>query len=65
MAGLNHKGPIEKGPKTGRILGNCKKTEAEQTHSRKYELGKGLGWHKKNPYSKGIKLRMRAGDYQE
>lgn len=29
MPGLNHKGPEENGPKTGRKLGKCKKTESE------------------------------------
>lgn len=31
MAHLNHKGPDESGPKTGRKLGTCKKNESEKT----------------------------------
>jgi hypothetical protein len=47
MAHLNHRGPEEKGPKTGRMLGNCKKTDKEKTLSKEYHLGKGLGRKRK------------------
>lgn len=41
MSHLNHKGPEERGPKTGRKLGLCKKSETEDEVSG--EMGKGMG----------------------
>jgi len=41
MPHLNHTGPEGKGPKTGRKLGKCRKTEIEKIQMG--ELGKGLG----------------------
>jgi hypothetical protein len=41
MPHLNHTGPTGEGPKTGRKLGKCNKTEIEK--SLMGELGKGLG----------------------
>ncbi len=40
MPRLDHTGPEGKGPKTGRKLGRCKKTEEEQQEA---QLGRGLG----------------------
>lgn len=65
MAHLNHKGPEEKGPKTGRMLGKCRKTDEEQEQTQHYELGKGLGRHHKNSCTKGRGSRNQAGDYQK
>lgn len=39
MPHLNHRGPESKGPKTGRMLGECHKTESELQETG--ELGKG------------------------
>lgn len=41
MTRMNHKGPEEQGPKTGRMLGRCKKTAAEEKQMGM--LGKGMG----------------------
>jgi hypothetical protein len=41
MPHLDHTGPEGKGPKTGRKLGKCKKTQTEQKEIG--ELGKGQG----------------------
>jgi hypothetical protein len=43
MAHLNHMGPEEKGPKTGRMLGKCHKVEEEKKMQKAYTLGKGIG----------------------
>ena len=40
MAHLNHMGPEEKGPKTGRKLGLCRKKTDEISE---FEHGKGMG----------------------
>ena len=40
MAHLNHRGPDEKGPKTGRKLGLCNKSGNETIN---YKLGQGMG----------------------
>jgi hypothetical protein len=44
MPNLNHTGPGGEGPKTGRKLGRCKKSEQELQSSG--ELGKGMGKRK-------------------
>lgn len=41
MSHLNHRGPEERGPKTGRKLGLCKKSDVESSESG--EIGKGMG----------------------
>ncbi len=56
MPNLNHKGPEGKGSKTGRKLGNCRKTEADLTNTA--ELGKGLGNHYHNPDAVGNGKRI-------
>ena len=38
MPHLNHTGPEQKGPKTGRKLGKCKDKEKSE-----YKLGEGMG----------------------
>jgi len=56
MPQLNHKGPEGNGPKTGRKLGGCKKTDAEQKAMG--ELGKGQGKHYHNPDAIGQGKRL-------
>ncbi|MBN1952497.1 MAG: DUF5320 family protein [Bacteroidales bacterium] len=63
MAHLNYKGPEEKGPKTGRMLGKCKKTKEEGERSPNYELGKGMGRHRKGECSSAAGNRNQAGGY--
>lgn len=56
MAHLNHRGPEEKGPKTGRKLGLCKKTKEETID---YKLGQGMGKKKRancDDHGKGLRL---------
>jgi len=57
MPHLNQKGPENKGPKTGRKLGKCKKNETEQNEMG--ELGKGLGKrrHSEGGQGKGKRLK--------
>lgn len=42
MAHLDHMGPENKGPKTGRKLGKCKKDEKSE-----FEFGVGMGMKRK------------------
>jgi len=62
MAHLNHRGPEEKGPKTGRLLGICKKTGDDLKKMQKYELGKGMGKARRSGYGQGSGLRKNASD---
>lgn len=63
MAHLNHKGPEDKGPKTGRMLGKCHKTDKEkQIISKKYNLGKGMGRKKRKVCAEGKGNRLRASE---
>ena len=58
MAHLNHKGPEEKGPKTGRKLGLCKKQPGETTD---FELGQGMGLKRRKACPQpGKGLRLKA-----
>jgi hypothetical protein len=54
MAHLNHMGPEEKGPKTGRKLGLCKKRPGETSD---FEPGLGMG---KKRYDEGFHHRGRG-----
>lgn len=45
MPHFDHSGPLSQGPKTGRKLGKCKKTNEELNELGK--LGKGLSLNKK------------------
>jgi hypothetical protein len=65
MAHLNHRGPEEKGPKTGRMLGNCHKTAEEQAKSDKHRLGKGLGRRRKGNCDGSRGQRNRASELFE
>lgn len=48
MSNLNHKGPENKGSKTGRKLGQCKKTEDELKQIGELGQGQGKRRHAKN-----------------
>jgi hypothetical protein len=54
MAHLNHKGPEEKGPKTGRKLGLCKKLPGETSD---FEPGRGMG---KNRHTESIRHNRKG-----
>jgi hypothetical protein len=45
MPRLNGKGPENKGPETGRGLGNCHKNKEQSTEQ--YQLGQGMGKRRK------------------
>lgn len=57
MSNLNHKGPQDLGTKTGRMLGNCKKSEEELT--KQGELGVGMGKHFNSQEGKGKGKRLK------
>lgn len=60
MPHLDHTGPEGKGPKTGRKLGKCRKTESEQLQMG--DLGKGTGkrHHSGGGKGKGKRLKYRS-----
>jgi hypothetical protein len=53
MPNLNHSGPEGQGPKTGKKLGSCKKSESELNQSEELVKGKGKLHHSKNLSGKG------------
>lgn len=55
MSQMNGKGPKGKGPKTGRGLGNCKKTVSDETA----QLGIGQGKRRKSGGGKGKGKRLK------
>ena len=57
MPHLDHTGPEKEGPKTGRKLGKCHKTDDEQTTVG--ELGKGLGKRKLSGGGSGKGKRLK------
>ena len=60
MPGLNHKGPENQGPRTGRGLGKCNKNNLspEQVN----ELGVGMGLRRRcNSQSTGLGKRRQSG----
>jgi hypothetical protein len=61
MAHLNHKGPEEKGPKTGRKLGLCKK-KPEESSDFKPVQGMGMRKHSQNFRLTGKGRRMHANE---
>jgi len=63
MAHLNHNGPEEKGPRTGRGLGKCRSNNTDVEHKSEYQLGKGLGRNKKNNECQEHGKRLKAGKY--
>ncbi|MDF1546983.1 MAG: hypothetical protein P1P88_04130 [Bacteroidales bacterium] len=61
MAHLNHMGPDEKGPKTGRKLGRCKLNAEELLQKNNHQIGEGLGRKKKDKDCKESGKRLKAG----
>jgi hypothetical protein len=61
MAHLNHMGPEDKGPKTGRKLGLCKKKPEELTE---FEHGQGMGSkrHSESFHHRGRGRRSHANE---
>jgi len=57
MPHLDHTGPISEGPKTGRKLGLCHKTEAEQTQKGEFGQGNGERRHAGGGQGKGKRLK--------
>lgn len=57
MPHLDHKGPESLGPKTGRKLGLCKKTESEKKEMG--ELGKGQAAHRHSCNEEGKGKRIK------
>jgi hypothetical protein len=62
MAHLNHRGPEEKGPKTGRLLGKCNKTEEDKKKQDVSRLGQGMGKKMKAGCNEGKGSRSRASE---
>ncbi|PKP34758.1 MAG: hypothetical protein CVU00_05490 [Bacteroidetes bacterium HGW-Bacteroidetes-17] len=57
MAHLDHKGPENKGPKTGRKLGKCK-TDVKS----EFEFGVGMGMKRRaDNHSEGKGKRLKSG----
>lgn len=56
MPKMNGTGPNGKGPKTGRGLGECKKTSPEKEIT---NLGKGMGQRRKSGGGKGRGKRLQ------
>lgn len=56
MPELNHKGPENEGPKTGRALGRCKKKEAADTS----RMGVGQGLRRRSGGGQGEGKRLRS-----
>lgn len=57
MPHLDHKGPENSGSKTGRKLGNCKKTEAEKKEIGELGVGRGERNHSGGGKGKGKRLK--------
>ena len=66
MPQLDHTGPEGKGPKTGRKLGLCKKTQNELNYNQSV-LGIGMGEKRKdrNGECSSSGKRLKAGKYIE
>jgi len=59
MPHLNHTGPESKGPKTGRKLGKCHKTEKEKDETGTLGIGEAL--KRKSGGGKGKGKRLKSG----
>ncbi len=53
MPNLNHSGPKGQGPKTGKKLGECKKTDEELKQTGVSSADQGKHHHSKNLFGKG------------
>ena len=62
MPKLNHQGPEGHGAKTGRKLGNCRKSESESTLIG--VLGKGLGKQRHSPFDTGAGMGKRINYFK-
>jgi hypothetical protein len=59
MSQLNQKGPENKGPKTGRKLGKCKKSEDEILD---FDFGEGMGKKRRMGGGQGRGQRLHTFD---
>jgi len=59
MPKLDHTGPEGQGPKTGRKLGKCHKTETELKEQGELGQGQGKKHHSKNTCGKGKGKRIK------
>ncbi len=59
MPNMNHKGPDGNGPKTGRKLGLCRKTEQELTETGTLGQGEGKKRHADSQCHDGKGKRLR------
>lgn len=57
MPKLNHTGPENEGPKTGRKLGDCPKTESDFSKSGVFGIGQGKRRHSGGGIGKGKRLK--------
>jgi hypothetical protein len=57
MPSLNHTGPENEGPKTGRKLGKCHKTEAEKSGIGELGIGEGKRHYSGGGMGKGKRLK--------
>lgn len=58
MSCLNHKGPEEKGPRTGRKLGLCNKNKEQMAGN----MGQGMGMRRKSGNGSGQGLRRKTDE---
>ncbi|HEY9125117.1 MAG TPA: DUF5320 family protein [Bacteroidales bacterium] len=58
MAHLDGKGPEQKGPKTGRKLGQCRVINQDEALDK---LGKGMGLRRKSGGGQGLGKRLKSG----
>lgn len=57
MPHLDHTGPSQEGPKTGRKLGKCNKTESELSQIGELGIGRGEQHHSGGGQGKGRQLK--------
>jgi hypothetical protein len=62
MPQMNHTGPEDKGPRTGRGLGSCRKPTNATPDTEDYRLGQGMGMKRKSGGGKGEGRRLQYGD---
>lgn len=62
MPNMNGKGPENKGSKTGRGLGRCSRTAADEALDK---LGTGMGQRRRTGGGKGKGKRLRSGSIQQ
>ncbi len=57
MPHMDSMGPENKGSKTGRMLGTCKKSKSESIEAGVIGVGRGLRKHSTNSIGRGKRLR--------